>query len=215
MVGARRLGHVTVALLIFGVLQAAAFAQWDGATAGSRTLERSSSSLERSSSGLERSSSGVIREYVATESVTGEMTLPSNLLFPSIYRATLEAMLRHSATFRRQCLRIAGEPGVTIHLQVPSFGTRGARAMTRFVRQKDGRLEANIEIAPMNDDVELVAHELEHVIEQIDRIDLPSKATLPDSGVHTLSGNMFETTRATRVGLKVAQEVRASVRRTD
>jgi hypothetical protein len=63
--------------------------------------------------------------------------------------------------------------------------------------------------------VELVAHELEHVIEQLDRIDLPSKAALPDSGVHSLAGNMFETTRATRVGLKVAQEVRASVHRSD
>jgi hypothetical protein len=143
------------------------------------------------------------------------MTLPSNLLFPSIYRPVLEGMLRRSATFRRQCVRIAGEPRVTIHLQVPSVGTRGARAITRFVWQKDGRLEANIEIAPMNDDVELVAHELEHVIEQLDRIDLPSKAVLPDSGVHVLSGNMFETTRATRVGLRVAQEVRESARRTD
>jgi hypothetical protein len=209
MDGARRLGHLTMTLSIFGVLQAAAFAQSDRATTGSRTLERSSSSLERSSS-------GVVHEYAATESFTaGETTLPSNLLFPSIYRPILEAMLRRSATFRRQCLRIAGEPWVTIHLQVPSVGTRGARAMTHFVWQKDGRLEANIEIAPMDDDVELVAHELEHVIEQLDRIDLPSKATLPDSGVHTLAGNMFETTRATRVGLKVAQEVRASVRRAD
>ena len=207
MDGARRLGHLTLALSIFGVLQAAAFAQSD---------EPSSSGLEPTSSGLERSSSAVVHEYVSTESVTaGEMTLPSNLLFPSIYRPVLEGMLRRSAMFRRQCLRIAGEPRVTIHLQVPSVGTRGARAMTHFIWQKNGRLEANIEIAPMNDDVELVAHELEHVIEQLDRIDLPSKAALPDSGVHSLTGNMFETTRATRVGLKVAQEVRASVHRSD
>jgi hypothetical protein len=202
MDGARRLGHLTVALFIFGVLRAAAFAQSDGATAGSGTLERSSS--------------GVVHEYIATGAVTaGELQLPSNLQFPSIYRPILEVMLRRSTTFRRQCLRIAGELRVTIHLRVPSGGTRGARAVTHFVWQKDGRLEADIEIAPMNDDVELVAHELEHVIEQLDSIDLPSKAALPDSGVHVLAGNMFETNRAIRVGLKVAQEVRESARRTD
>jgi hypothetical protein len=202
MDGARRLGHLAMALSIFGVLQAAAFAQSDGATTGSRALERSSSSA--------------VREYVAAESVTArELTLPPNLLFPSIYRPVLEAMLLRSATFRRQCLRIAGEPRVTIHLQLPSVYVHGARAMTHFSWQKDGRLEANIEVAPMNDDVELVAHELEHVIEQLDRIDLPAKAALPDSGVHALEGRMFETNRAIRVGLKVAQEVREPARRTD
>ena len=63
-----------------------------------------------------------------------------------------------------------------------------------------------------DDDVELIAHEMEHVIEQLDEIDLPSLADLPDTGVHhTLSaGVTFETSRAAQTGLRVAREVRES-----
>jgi hypothetical protein len=65
--------------------------------------------------------------------------------------------------------------------------------------------------------VELIAHELEHVIEQLDQIDLASLAALRDTGVRHAQGEgvVFETARATQVGLKVTREVRAFDRKAD
>jgi hypothetical protein len=69
---------------------------------------------------------------------------------------------------------------------------------------------ASITIAPPHDAVELIAHEFEHIIEQLDGVDLASRAAVPRSGVHEQPGTpgMFETVRATRIGQRVAAEVR-------
>ena len=96
---------------------------------------------------------------------------------------------------------------MTVHVEIVQH-IIGARAMTRMVRQIDG-LTAWVEVARLDNVVELIAHELEHVIEQIDRVDLAGSA----AGVYSVAagGMIFETERAKRVGLIVAQEVRASL----
>lgn len=67
-------------------------------------------------------------------------------------------------------------------------------------------------IGSLDDQVELIAHEIEHVIEQLDGVDLRVRATLPASGVRSRDhGDEFETTRAIRVGRMVAAEVRRPV----
>jgi hypothetical protein len=66
-----------------------------------------------------------------------------------------------------------------------------------------------VEINPLGDFMELLAHELEHVIEQLDGIDLAAKAALARSGVRTCVDGTFETNRAARVGSLVAVEARA------
>jgi hypothetical protein len=166
-----------------------------------------------------RSSPGAVHEYVETGAATSEaVALPSNLIASPIYRRVLESMIEASATFRRQCLRIAGEPRLTIRLQPTTASwTHGARAMTRIVREPRGSMSATVGIGPLEDQVELIAHEVEHIIEQLDEVDLASRAALPDTGVHALDadGTAFETARAVRVGLTVAQEVRVGPRRTD
>jgi len=55
------------------------------------------------------------------------------------------------------------------------------------------------------------SHEIEHVIEQLDDVDLAAQARLPDTGVHSVSADshVYETARALRVGLKVTEEVQA------
>jgi hypothetical protein len=69
---------------------------------------------------------------------------------------------------------------------------------------------AAIEIPALDNVVELIAHEIEHVIEQLDGIDLPAHAARKDSSVTELESDetMFETVRARRVGALVASEVR-------
>jgi hypothetical protein len=84
------------------------------------------------------------------------------------------------------------------------------RATTDVVRDASGKLWADIAIVQLNNDGELIAHELEHIIEQLDDVDLAAKVSQPNSGVRATgdNGNLFETTRAMRVGLQVAREVR-------
>ena len=74
-------------------------------------------------------------------------------------------------------------------------------------------MTATVVIGQATDIVELIAHEIEHIIEQLDEIDLASKATVPHSGVKALDhdGPVFETVRARVIGVRVAQEVRRGV----
>ena len=77
------------------------------------------------------------------------------------------------------------------------------------ISQADGgRLIATVEINPLGDFMELLAHEVEHIIEQLDGIDLAAKATVARSGVWSCADGTFETSRAVRVGTLVASEVR-------
>ncbi len=168
---------------------------------------------------LNRSSQGIVQVYVATEAVSSEqLELPPNVDVGSLYRPLLESMLRRSPTFRRQCLRIANESDLVVHLQ-PFQGAvpEGVRAVTHFVKLPNGRLSADIQFNRLDHGVELIAHEFEHVIEQLDGVDLRSIAELADSGVHAVGplGSLFETRRATRIGMRVAQEVRTDARRAD
>ena len=149
---------------------------------------------------------------------SAQLTLPSNLHVTPIYLDLVESMAAQSQTFRQQLVRIGDEPGVFITLDVVPH-IIGARAATRIVRQVDG-LTAQIEVsrfnemARFNDLVELIAHEIEHVIEQIDGVDLAAGAGRPDTGISAVNaaGTAFETSRAARAGVIVAQEVRDAAR---
>jgi hypothetical protein len=192
-----RLREIARALCAIGILGTSAFAQSNNVTRVPA---------------LERSSHDAVRDYVGAELVIPEqVALPPNLLVSPVYRPLLESMLQRSPTFRRQCLRIANESWVTVSVgPAPPSWTHGVRAITRVLRKPAGRMFASVELLPLSAGVEVVAHEIEHVIEQLDEIDLASKATLAHSGVqeHALPGIAFETTRATRAGLKVAKEFR-------
>ena len=158
-----------------------------------------------------RIASDAVHEYVAASSVADAVALPPNLVTSPTYRHVLEWMIRLSPTFRRQCLRIAAERHLTIVLQaVPSGWLHGNRAMTRIVRQSNGALSATVGINPLENQIELIAHEIEHIIEQLDEIDLKSRAALPNTGVHAIdaNGGMFETARAEQIGLRVSHECR-------
>lgn len=157
------------------------------------------------------SPASVVHEYVSAASGTaGRADIPSNMEVTDIYRGLLIRMLSRSPTFRRQMLRISAASRLTVRLQSPfTSSPQGLRATTVFERKVDGQLVANIDIAWSTSPVELIAHEIEHVIEQLDGVDLAAKLRRPDSGVFVTGegGNVFETTRAKRVGLQVAREV--------
>ena len=77
-----------------------------------------SNSAYRTVAAIDRTAPGALREYVPETGVTDLPTgIPANLEVPSTYRPLLDSMWRRSATFRRQCRRIANTPDleVTIH----------------------------------------------------------------------------------------------------
>jgi hypothetical protein len=157
------------------------------------------------------SNTSVARVYVPVDARrSSSVTLPQNLKIPPLYRPYVQSMLRWSPTFRRQCLRLANATWLTVVLE--QLSTRPAefvRARTHFSTDKDGRRIATMAIGPLDDQVELIAHEIEHVIEQLDGVDLRSRATLPATGVSSWDDEVgFETVRAIRAGRAAADEVR-------
>lgn len=168
--------------------------------------------IAQSSSAFEhaRVSLTSVHQYVAAEAVPRQLAPPPNLVVSAMFRPLVESMLRDSPTFRRQCMRIAGDPTLTVHLAVGSVPLRSdIRATTRVRRDPKGHIVAVIDIGSLQDTEELIAHEFEHVIEQLDGVDLAARAAMPHTGVIAMgpSANMFETTRAKRVGLKVVSEL--------
>jgi hypothetical protein len=161
---------------------------------------------------LLRSSANVTRVYVAAQSAEYEdVQLAPNFKVTSLFRGVVDQMLRRSPTFRRQCARIASASDLTIELSSePSRTDLRTAASTRIERRPGGRLHAAMAVAPVGRSAELIAHELEHVIEQLDGISLREKAQVGASGVRHCDCDgheAFETTRAILTGRRVAAEV--------
>jgi hypothetical protein len=135
-----------------------------------------------------------------------EATLPANLVLPDVIRPLVTAMWRQSPTFRRQCMRLAEHPDIIVDVGL-AVGIQDARAQSRVERHQTGRHAAvRIEWRRPALYVEYIAHELEHVLEQLDGADLPRLARQGVDGVSKLGG-VYETTRARTVGRTVASEV--------
>jgi hypothetical protein len=125
-------------------------------------------------------------------------------------KPVVTAMCQRAPTFRRQVVRLARVHGLEVRISPGPVTTGGrARAYTSMTRV-DGQLRSAIVEVPYGDSavvVELVAHELEHILEQLDGVDLDAWAGR--SGVQRIGGSnggAFETERARQVGRLVAGE---------
>lgn len=145
--------------------------------------------------------------------VTGDRQRPSNVAVPAAYNDAVDLMLRSSSTFRAQCDRIARATHLHVVIQ-QSLSAPAQSAVTRLTRQPGGRLEADVEVGPLADPTLLIAHEFEHIIEQLDGVDLQALAERAGTGVRAdpKSGH-FETERAIAIGRRVAREVSSAAAR--
>jgi len=135
--------------------------------------------------------------------------LSSTIVISPLYRSAVGAMLRYSPTFQRQYGRLARAPDLRVEIG-PSVlaGRAGESAVTRIVR-RSGRIEADVQLGPAGDPVLLIAHEFEHILEQLDEVDLLSMASRSGTGVRLVAGSdNFETDRAIAAGRQVVDEVR-------
>ena len=119
---------------------------------------------------------------------------------------------RRSPTFRRQVARLAHVDGltVTVHrLMLPQPATALWRAQTLITRVGGQVRSADVQV-PSGDArtmAELLAHEFEHILEQLDGVDL--KRWVGSSGVRRVGApetGPIETERANQVGRLVAGE---------
>ena len=160
----------------------------------------------------------IARPYVDDETafVRGTMSVPGNVEIPEGLRATVASMLRYSLTFRRQCARIgrASDLGVVVQRALMA-ATAKEGAVTRMVRRDGGGLEADVLVDALGDTVMLIAHEFEHIIEQLDGVDLAAMAARSATGVSARPDDGQYRDRARRGGGAscAAQEVRDGRRR--
>ncbi len=133
-------------------------------------------------------------------------TLPDSIKLSDGLEPMVHWALEHSPSFRRQCRALAAAPDLRATVRV-AFRPAGAtaRARTSFRQGEWGALAAEIEIRSAPDLTELLAHEFEHLIEQLDGVDLQALARKGEA--RRLSDGAFETDRAIAAGLQVAGEV--------
>ncbi len=125
---------------------------------------------------------------------------------------TLALMLQTSATFRTQYERLAREPRLYVRVLIdPYLDQRPFRAQSVINRTHSGAIVAFVSIAPGYDPTEWLAHEFEHVIEQLEGVKLNVRAAAHND-VWRTEVNMFETGRAIDVGRAVVDEVRGALR---
>lgn len=138
--------------------------------------------------------------------------LPANIHANDTLKAAIVPLLARSRTLRAQCTRIAAasRTHVTLTLSSAPMTSRARSTARRYV---SGLLIVDVEIPPASQDFpELLAHELEHATEFIDRVDFKMLAKVHGGQVvESGSDGSFESQRAQKAGRTVAAEVVAPI----
>lgn len=121
----------------------------------------------------------------------------------------VERSWRSSASFRRQCEALADKRAVT-ELR-PGAERSFSSARTRITMADGGVVVGRVEVPLGADTIEFIAHEIEHILERAEGVDLARESERSGSGVwRTVDG--FETQRAIDKGRQVAREVGEGLR---
>ena len=120
----------------------------------------------------------------------------------------VDDLLRRSPAFRRQWQRLLRVPRLSVRIElVHAHHVRDAHAATVVSTLPDGSRLAVVAIPGGLRLAELVAHEVEHILERVDGARVASQHALGDASVRRTSGT-YETARAVLVGRMVAAELR-------
>lgn len=121
-----------------------------------------------------------------------------------VFREVVARMWRDSATFRRQCQRLGAAPELTITFRAEPPQNRSFRAFSTITRKHGAIIRAEIVVLSSAETIELIAHEAEHLIEQLDGVD-PRHHQV--TGAVRSTQHAYESERAIEVGRRVAREV--------
>ena len=137
--------------------------------------------------------------------------LPCRLLAQTHLLPLLDESWARSATFRRQCRRLADADAVVLLQGATADQTRWD-GESRIGVLANGRVMARVRVRRGRESIEVIAHELEHVLERIDGVHPAFGAASAGSGA-TVAGGAYETRRAQQAGRRVASEVGRGTRR--
>jgi hypothetical protein len=121
-------------------------------------------------------------------------------------RVVADLYLR-SPTFKAQCDRLAEAQNLRVVVRLNPLLPSSCRALTKIWRH--GRqIRADVQVPPGHELVELLAHEFEHLLEQVEGLNLRKLSLVRGSGVYEVDDELFESDRATKAGRLVAAEAR-------
>ena len=132
---------------------------------------------------------------------------PCRLVVEGTLLSAVQDAWRRSPTLQQQCRTLA-EARAVVRLEWGKSDSY-TEAASRIGRDSDGVIVAIVSVPPVANAIELVAHEMEHVIERVEGRDLPREARRRGSGVWETFRGRFESRRAIEVGRQVAREVEA------
>lgn len=133
--------------------------------------------------------------------------LPANVNVQRELLKRVATMLARSATFRDQCRRLAETPWMHVRVMVkPELDRPSLRALSTIKRPQPRLFIALVDVAATADPTMWLPHEFEHLIEQLDSVDV-EKQVDDGTGAWRVSERMYETTRAIRAGETVYEEV--------
>jgi len=132
-------------------------------------------------------------------------SLPRSVVLDPGLEPLVRWTLEHSPSFRQQCRILEAAPTVRATVRVTPQTPGAPERAFSMVRKNAGAIDAAIEIRNATDLVELLGHEFEHVIEQIEGVDL--RKLEPAGEARRLGDGSFETRRAIAAGQRVLDEV--------
>jgi hypothetical protein len=138
---------------------------------------------------------------------------PCHLVIDQNLRPFADSAWDGSATFRHQCHTL--EAARATVFVTAAFPWELDRAAARIEMSAQGTVFARVRVRLGRDAniVELIAHEIEHVLERVEGINLLMEWRRGGSNVRLLSGGALETGRAIDVGRRVAREVHEAARK--
>ncbi|AMY07630.1 hypothetical protein LuPra_00804 [Luteitalea pratensis] len=144
----------------------------------------------------------VVGASSAASAVTARVVVDAKL------QGLVDDLLGRSPAFRRQWQRLERFPRLSIRIELVHANQIGgdAHAATTIAVLHDGSVDATVAIPGGRRLPELVAHEVEHILERLDGVNAANQHALGDHSVRRASGT-FETARAVLVGQLVAKQV--------
>lgn len=135
-------------------------------------------------------------------------SLPHNVRIDRHILPRVKKMLQRSPTFREQCRRLAAAPWVHVGVKLDPrvLEIRSYRALSVIQRPQPNLMIAMITLEVLSDPAVWLAHEFEHILEQVDDVDLELQTD--HKRAWRVGSNMFETKRAIAAGDAVSHEVR-------
>jgi hypothetical protein len=136
-----------------------------------------------------------------------QSVLPANIELSRDLARVLLDLYQRSPTFKAQCERLARAEHLQVIVGIDVSLPSRCRALTN-IHRRGREIRADVHLPPGSALIELVAHEFEHLLEQVEGLDLRRFARMRGSGVREVHRELFETERAIRVGRLVQDEAR-------